>query len=450
MAIKTYFGFQSQLKSKDLTEAIALQQGPGPIFGYAGFSISESSPVITLSPLPDSGDTELKDFKDHFEKLVNDRMSSRGVLINTLNGTGNFGIVTKDGYVEVNSGNTIEVPIENTQSTYPELIVLARHNYSEDVNISMPIIYEAYWNQSNVSFFRLYKKSIDFNYPTQLSLREIEGLDINKSPHEDSQLSYNYLLSTALSATGLDNVSDCTLVGIYGTGNDTMSSTGNLQKFIILPYDGKFPNDLTYTWSEYNFYKDLLRHLYKVFDGIGSLTFEEYLRKLISKSNEEEEVVSVALPVGTIVMWYGSTSTIPYGWEICDGTSSVHNPNILKPNLMGRFPMGLSLQDTEYNQPGISGGNNSLTLEIDNIPKHNHVYTADANSDGKFASVETGFPKAYVGAAGSSSETVTGTAGSSGNQGESRAYHTSTVGGSKPLDIRPAYTVVTFIIKTID
>ena len=447
MATKTYFGFQSQLKSKELTEAIALQHGPGPLFGYAGFSLN--GPVITLTPLPDNGDTELKEFRDHFSKLVNDRMASRKVMVQAFDGaTGNFGIITKDGYIEVNNANQIDITISNTQSTNSEVIVIARHNYSEDVNIEMPVIYEAYWNQSTTSFFKLYKKAIDFNYPTPLAAREIEGLDINQGPQDDSQLSYNYLSSTALAATGIDlnNLADCTLVGIYGTGNDAMSETGALQKFIILPYDGKFPMELTYSWPDVNFNKDLLRYLYKVFDGMGSMTFAQYIRKLLSESDEEEEVVSVSVPVGTIIMWYGSTSTIPYGWEICDGTASVHNPSIMKPNLMGRFPVGLSTEDSNYNKPGVTGGNNQVTLEINNIPQHNHVYTADDNSEGKFASVETGFPQVYQGA----SEAVTGTAGSSGNQGVAKAYLTSKVGGNKPIDNRPAYTVVTFIIKTLE
>lgn len=447
MATKTYFGFQSQLKSKELTEAIALQHGPGPLFGYAGFSLN--GPVITLTPLPDNGDTELKEFRDHFSKLVNDRMASRKVMVQAFDGaTGNFGIITKDGYIEVNNSNQIDITISNTQSTNSEVIVIARHNYSEDVNIEMPVIYEAYWNQSTTSFFKLYKKAIDFNYPTPLAAREIEGLDINQGPQDDSQLSYNYLSSTALAATGIDlnNLADCTLVGIYGTGNDAMSETGALQKFIILPYDGKFPMELTYSWPDVNFNKDLLRYLYKVFDGMGSMTFAQYLRKLLSESDEEKEVVSVAVPIGTIIMWYGSTSTIPYGWEICDGTASVHNPNIMKPNLMGRFPVGLSTEDSNYNKPGVTGGNNQVTLEINNIPQHTHVYTADDNSEGKFASVETGFPQVYQGA----SEAVTGTAGSSGNQGVAKAYLTSKVGGNKPIDNRPAYTVVTFIIKTLE
>lgn len=447
MATKTYFGFQSQLKSKELTEAIALQHGPGPLFGYAGFSIN--GPVITLTPLPNNGDIELKEFRDHFSKLVNDRMASRKVMVQAFDGaTGNFGIITKDGYIEVNNANQIDITISNTQSTNSEVIVIARHNYSEDVNIEMPVIYEAYWNQSTTSFFKLYKKAIDFNYPTPLAAREIDGLDINQGPQDDSQLSYNYLSSTALAATGIDlnNLADCTLVGIYGTGNDAMSETGALQKFIILPYDGKFPMELTYSWPDVNFNKDLLRYLYRVFDGMGSMTFAQYLRKLLSESDEEKEVVSVAVPVGTILMWYGSTSTIPYGWEICDGTASVHNPNIMKPNLMGRFPVGLSTEDSDYNKPGVTGGNNKVTLEINNIPQHDHVYTADDNSEGKFASVETGFPQVYQGA----SEAVTGTAGSSGNQGIAKAYLTSKVGGNKPIDNRPAYTVVTFIIKTLE
>ena len=323
MATKTYFGFQSQLKSKELTEAIALQHGPGPLFGYAGFSIS--GPVITITPNPNPGDTQMSDFIKYFGKLVSDKASKR-VMINIFQGSlGNFGIVTKDGYIEVNNSNSIDITLSNTQNVYPEVIVIARHNYSEDVNVEMPVIYEAYWNQSNTSFFKLYKKSIDFNYPTELSDRVIEGLDINQIPKEDSQLTYSYLLESALSATGLDSTTleDCTLVGVYGTGNDALS--GILQKFIILPYDSKFPMDLGYSWSDINFNKDLLRHIYNIFSDMGNLSFEKYLKKLLTESSREKEVVSVSVPVGTIVMWYGTTSNIPYGWEICDGMASVHN-----------------------------------------------------------------------------------------------------------------------------
>ena len=39
------------------------------------------------------------------------------------------------------------------------------------------------------------------------------------------------------------------------------------------------------------------------------------------------------LPVGAIVMWYGSYKEIPYGWALCDGQNGT-------PNLLGRFAIG--------------------------------------------------------------------------------------------------------------
>lgn len=449
MATKTYFGFESQLKSKELTEAIALQQGPGPLFGYSGFTIDGTS--IKLTPVPNSGDTQLKEFRDKFNKLIQNKMAQRVVIQALGDGVSNFGIVSKDGYIEVSTDNEITIPISNSQSTYQEIIVIARHSYSEDVNVEMPILYEAYWNQSSVSFFKLYKKAIDYKYPTSLGSRAIKNLDTETDPQDDNELSYSYLESTALAATGLNtaDTNDAVLVGIYGTGNDMMSDTGTLQKFIIVPYERKFPMPLTYSWADINRHKDMMRYLYKVFEGMGDMSFRDYLKNILSESDEKTETVSISLPIGTIIMWYGSTSTIPYGWELCDGTASVHNPSIIKPNLMGKFPIGLSTIDSEYRTPAVTGGNNSLTLEVNNIPKHSHVYTGDDGAAGKFGSVESGFPKPYV-ASDVNQEVVTGTAGSAGNQGVARAYMSSTVGGSKPIDNRPAYTVVAFIIKTLE
>lgn len=43
--------------------------------------------------------------------------------------------------------------------------------------------------------------------------------------------------------------------------------------------------------------------------------------------------VHAVLPLGTIVLWYGSTSSIPSGWTLCDGNNST-------PNLMDRVVIG--------------------------------------------------------------------------------------------------------------
>lgn len=451
MATKTYFGYESQLSSKELTEAVALQHGHGPLFGYGGFLINGNR--ITIHSTPRDGDTEMTSFKNLFGKLIENRINSRRIQIQSFGTSspvmGNFGIITTDGYIEVSDSNNIQLDILNNPNLYNEVIVLARHTYSPDINTDIPVVYEAYWNTSSNRFYNLYKKSIDYNYPTLLNKREIEGLDVNISPQEDNTLSYYYLLNTALAATPIRGADYryYTLVGIYGTGNDLMSDDGSLQKFAIIPYDGEFPMKLNYSWADYNFYKDLLRYLYKIFPDIGNLSFDDYLRKLITEDQSNKQLTSLSVPVGTIVMWYGATSTIPYGWEICDGTASVHNPSIVKPNLMGRFPIGLSSSDTEYSIPQQTGGNNEYTLEIKNIPQHSHVYTADSGSENMFPSVETGFPQAYTN---SSPEAVVGTAGTAGNQGVAKAYITSKVGGNKPIDNRPAYTVVAFIIKTLN
>ena len=446
MATKTYFPFEGKLSSKGLTEAIALQHGPGPLFGYAGFEVNTNQ--ITIRPAHNTvQDSQLSEFSAKFGSMILSRFPARRVQIKDLEGSFcNFGIITKDGYIEVSNDDVIELTISNNRGLNPEVIVVARHAYSEDVNTEIPVVYEAYWSQSSVRFFDLYKQAIDWNYPTPLDEREVEGLDINGSPLGDNNLSYHNLESAAFGACGISSDSDSyTLVGIYGTGNDRMNNS-ELQKFIIVPYDGKFPMAMDYSWSEQSYLKDILRPIYKVLEGIGNKTFREYIINLLSETDEKEEKVQATVPIGTIVMWYGSTKDIPYGWEICDGTASVHNPTILKPDLMGRFPIGLSQAETDYTRPGAKGGNNKLTLEINNIPQHAHVYTADAESAGKFGSVETGFPNVYSG----STEKVNGTAGSAGDQGVAQAYLTSKVGGSKPVDNRPAYTVVCFIIKTLE
>jgi len=53
---------------------------------------------------------------------------------------------------------------------------------------------------------------------------------------------------------------------------------------------------------------------------------------LVSDTNGNLSTVST-VPIGTIVAWYGSTSTIPTGWVLCDGTNGT-------PNMVGSFPIG--------------------------------------------------------------------------------------------------------------
>lgn len=85
------------------------------------------------------------------------------------------------------------------------------------------------------------------------------------------------------------------------------------------------------------------------------------------------------IPVGGIIMWSGSTESIPEGWALCDGQNRT-------PDLRGRFIVGLSNNDTkdhggyensEKNNPDYltieaTGGNNFVTLNTENVPAHSH------------------------------------------------------------------------------
>ena len=68
---------------------------------------------------------------------------------------------------------------------------------------------------------------------------------------------------------------------------------------------------------------------------------------------------------GMILMWSGQLSEIPDGWALCDGQDG-------RPNLLGRFVMGVSSTTTN---PGGTGGSNSLTLTEEQLPAHTHAFT---------------------------------------------------------------------------
>jgi microcystin-dependent protein len=77
----------------------------------------------------------------------------------------------------------------------------------------------------------------------------------------------------------------------------------------------------------------------------------------------------VAIPTGAILLWSGSTGSIPSGWVICDGTNST-------PDLRNLFVVGAG--DTYA--VGATGGSNTVTLDSNTLPGHTH--TGTTASDG--------------------------------------------------------------------
>jgi len=425
MAQTTYFGFESELSSKSLMEAINSNHGPGPLCGFGGFSINGSNIVLYPEPIQS---TETNEFISAYGNLIKDKLKQFNIS-NKKSGIGNtkFSCISRDGYTFVADDDSITIPIEGDQGNFNEVIVIATHNYT-NFAIESPVVFRAFWNQSINNYYSLYKRSKDIGYPVSKSDRQIADVDTENNI-DDLTLSslYDSLPDAIGSVSSILN--DAVLIGIYGSGSDAMNGSTS-QDFAIIPYDGKFPMDMGL--MTYNHVKDLIRYLYlKVFgDGDDDPT--------------NDSVVTVGVPKGTVVMWYGDTSTIPYGWELCDGTASVHDPSLIKPNLMGKVPMGLSNSDKEYTTPLATGGNNKITLTTNQLPKHYHLYTSDSDQNGGFSEIEDGFPTAI------SNKIIAGSSGASGNQGLSQAYKTTSAGGNQAIDIRQEYCVVAFIIKTLE
>ncbi|MCK5846428.1 MAG: hypothetical protein KAG84_03245 [Bacteroidales bacterium] len=75
-------------------------------------------------------------------------------------------------------------------------------------------------------------------------------------------------------------------------------------------------------------------------------------------------------PVGSIVMWSGSTSNIPSGWTLCDGANGT-------PNLVDRFVVGAGGSYAVNN----TGGAASIALSVDEMPSHGHSGTTNNPGD---------------------------------------------------------------------
>ena len=65
-------------------------------------------------------------------------------------------------------------------------------------------------------------------------------------------------------------------------------------------------------------------------------------------------------------MWAGLISAIPTGWVLCDGTNGT-------PDLRDRFIMGA----TSDSNVGEIGGENEVTLTVEQMPAHTHSGSTD-------------------------------------------------------------------------
>lgn len=133
---------------------------------------------------------------------------------------------------------------------------------------------------------------------------------------------------------------------------------------------------------------------------------------------------SALIPSGVIVMWSGAANAIPAGWTLCNGSNGA-------PDLRNRFVVGAG---GGYSV-GERGGQDRVTLTVDQIPSHNHQYAGDDEvryADTVGGSYENG--KKYD-------------AKSDEDKGNPRNYYTTSTGGSQSHENRPPYYALCYIMK---
>jgi microcystin-dependent protein len=160
---------------------------------------------------------------------------------------------------------------------------------------------------------------------------------------------------------------------------------------------------------------------------------------LVTKSQFETYLADSArfIPPGLISMWAGLISDIPTGWALCDGTNGT-------PDLRDRFIMGA----TSDSNVGEIGGENEVTLTVEQMPVHTHSGSTD----------EAGNHRHEVSIYGKEDDSGTRIR-RGGNATSWRSVNTDyagihshilnidNTGGGLPHENKPAYYALAFIMK---
>lgn len=166
----------------------------------------------------------------------------------------------------------------------------------------------------------------------------------------------------------------------------------------------------------------------------------------------------LGVPIGAVVLWWGSLSGIPRGFELCDGAFPAPGAKLAgrKPDLRGVFPRGAepSVQNVAGKFP-ITGGSDQIDIRssggtaitISQMPAHTHGVTDPGHSHSITASFFTGgFGGVQRGTSNSIERisTLSKATGISIRSNGGGQAHTHTI----PLhDNRPAYLELFYIIR---
>lgn len=416
--MKTYFDYEGIIKSKDAAEAIAAPVGIGPFCGFGSATIVNNA--ITLLP---NGEPTSPAYQ-----AIKDRILSRYMTKAADSGEGpdtNFGCIARDGTIYISDSANISIPnIEGSKGSNEDVIVFAYHTPLEEP-VQNPVQFRAFWNESN-SFYSLYKKSVDPLYPTPKDSRNLSKTNVL----EDNELSYESLVNRAMASVsqGLVDKSSMVLIGIYGQGTNSIDNT--VEKYSIVPYAGKFPQLVEYNTAIHGMQQANIETLLRLLQGFPNFDIKAYIDEKLGG------MAGANIPRGLIAMWNGVS--VPEGWALCNGQIV---EDLQTPDLSGKFIVGWSSGNEDYNLIGNTGGQEKVTLSTQEIPSHVHNF-ADAY-----------FIEAYDGIGINGSQWIGNNLYGSSKTDRDNSYvalwdhDTRAAGEGQPHENRPPYYVLAYIIK---
>lgn len=160
----------------------------------------------------------------------------------------------------------------------------------------------------------------------------------------------------------------------------------------------------------------------------------------------QTQITSSLFPSGGIILWSGSTASIPSGWVLCNGSNST-------PDLRDRFVVGAG---SSYGV-NATGGASSVTLSTSQIPAHNHSASSSSSTtihdSGHSHSISALRPSESGNTISTASGGTAVTASTnSATTGITASTSTSTsignTGGGGSHENRPPYYALAYIMKT--
>ena len=205
-----------------------------------------------------------------------------------------------------------------------------------------------------------------------------------------------------------------TPLATYTTVNGTIANANP----IVLGTDGKIPSEL---WLQYGYsYKFVLQTA----TSVAVATYDN-----ISGILTTIPTATPSVPTGCILIWSGSTGSIPSGFLLCDGTNGT-------PDLRNSFIVGAG---NSYTVGQTGGSADAIVVS--------HTHTATVTDPGHFHSIGYSYSLFSLGA--TASLILGGTTGTdTKTTGITVATSNSTTGVSGTNANLPPYLGIQFIIKT--